>query len=231
MNAQTKYVVTCEHGGNDVPREFAGAFSTKDAQAWLPSHRGYDPGSLTAANQIAAELGVDLISSTVTRLLVDLNRSLDNATLFSRFTRGFSESKKNAILNQYYHPYRTAVSTAIEQIVDAGQTAVHLSVHTFTPRIAGQWRPIDLGLLFDPDAATEASLCHRWQEAYAAKYPKRRVRLNEPYAGIADGLTTLLRTQFDSRSYCGIEIEINNRFFKRSPESQSRIIRELMECL
>lgn len=227
-NINHRYVVTCEHGGNQVPSEFADAFSRGDAKAWLASHRGHDPGSLSAAMQLAEHFNVDLISSTTTRLLVDLNRSLDHEMLFSKFTRDLADDRKRLILDQYYHPYRKTVRNVIDSIIERGQTAIHFSVHTFTPRIAGVWRPIDLGLLFDPEAGGEAEYCRRWRQRLVERSPKRRVLMNQPYAGTADGLTTTLRQRYDSRRYFGIEIEINHRFFKRSPEHQRRVVEELI---
>lgn len=227
-NINQSYVVTCEHGGNQVPSAFADAFRRGDAKTWLASHRGHDPGSLSAALQLAEYLNVDLISSTTTRLLVDLNRSLDHQALFSKFTRDLADERKRLILDRYYHPYRNAVGNVIDSIVDRGQTAIHFSVHTFTPRIAGVWRPIDIGLLFDPDAGGEAEYCQRWRQRLVERFPKRRVLMNQPYAGTADGLTTALRRRYDSRRYFGIEIEINHRFFKRSPEHQRRVVEELI---
>ncbi|WP_182871162.1 N-formylglutamate amidohydrolase [Rhodopirellula sp. JC639] len=225
------FVVTCEHGGNQVPPEFADAFDRRDAKAWLASHRGYDPGALAAATQLADRFGVPLISSTTTRLLVDLNRSLDHEALFSKFTRDLPETRKQAILDQHYHPYRDAVRSTIDAIVGRGQTAIHVSVHTFTPRIAGVWRPIDIGLLFDPDADGEAEYCRVWQQCLIKRHPWRRIVMNQPYAGIDDGLTTALRKRFDPKRYYGIEIEINHRFVKQFPDRQRKVVDELIGCV
>lgn len=225
------HIVTCEHGGNLIPCEFAAAFDRKDTQSWLKSHRGYDPGAHVAAQQVAAALNVNLIVSLTTRLLVDLNRSLDNDSLFSKFTRNLPEDHKQRILDQYYHSYHESVRTATQSMVDVGKTAIHLSIHTFTPRIAGTWRPIDIGLLFDPQARPEADYCDEWQRRIAATCPKLRVRMNEPYAGIDDGLTTMLRKEFPPAQYFGIEIEINNRFFKQSQERQAAVVGALLESI
>ena len=46
-------LVTCEHGGNRVPKEYRRLFA-----GWEPvlaSHRGYDPGALTLARELADE--------------------------------------------------------------------------------------------------------------------------------------------------------------------------------
>jgi len=226
-----QYIVTCEHGGNDVPAEFAGLFRGNGATQWIESHRGYDPGALVAAQQFAGALQAELIFSTTTRLLVELNRSIRSEALFSKFTRTLPEIQKQKILDQHYHPYRDRVRLAIETALHNGNTAVHLSLHTFTPRMAGRWRPIDIGLLFDPSAKGETGFCHRWRQWHAAKYPRRRVYLNQPYAGKDDGLTTALRMRFQAHHYFGIEIEINNRFYKRSADSQRQVVDELIETI
>jgi len=225
------YIVTCEHGGNLIPSEYADLFDRNDSQSWLQSHRGYDPGSRIVAEQIAGVLNSQLFVSTTTRLLVDLNRSLDNDTLFSKFTRNLPEDQKQQILDRHYHPYRNSVSSTIGAIVDAGQTAIHLSIHTFTPRFAGTWRPIDVGLLYDPGAKPEADYCRLWKKRITTAFQKLRVRMNQPYAGTADGLTTALRRQFDSNRYFGIEVEISNRFFKGPRKRPSDVARALAETV
>ena len=231
MPKNVSYIVTCEHGGNLIPSEFADVFDGKDSQSWLESHRGYDPGSLIAAEQLASVLNTKLLVSKTSRLLVDLNRSLDNDTLFSKFTRSLPEERKQQILDEYYEPHRDSVKATIQAIVDAGQTAIHLSIHTFSPRIAGTWRPIDVGLLYDPSAKPEADYCRLWQKRIGTAFRKLRVRMNEPYAGTADGLTTSLRRQFDPQGYYGIEVEICNRFFKGPTNRATDVVQALIESL
>ena len=91
---------------------------------------------------------------------------------------------------------------------------IHLSCHSFTPRLAGEWRLTDIGLLFDPARAHEALLCSAWRKALART--RLRVRRNHPYKGTDDGLTTDLRARFGPR-YIGIEVEVNQKFPKGDP--------------
>lgn len=223
-----RLVITCEHGGNDVPPEYADWFASRSAQRSLQSHQGYDIGALQAANDFSQATSTPLISSTVTRLLVDLNRSLDNPSLFSRFVDKATSAPRERILEKFYHPYRDRVTSAIEPSIDEGFETVHLSVHSFTPRLAGNWRPIDIGLLFDPASPGESRLCQSWQEQLQKIAPRLRVLMNQPYAGIEDGLTTSLRLRFPRDLYAGIEIEINHRFFKQSPDRQAKVVQPLI---
>ncbi len=54
--------------------------------------------------------------------------------------------------------------------------------------------------------------------------------MNEPYAGADDGLTTSLRGRFAPRQYLGIEIEINNRFFKQSLKRQEDVVAAVIQA-
>jgi predicted N-formylglutamate amidohydrolase len=77
-------IVTCEHGGNHVPPPYRALF--RGRERLLASHRGWDPGALTAARELARVLRAPLIFSRVTRLLIDLNRSPGHRALFSAVT-------------------------------------------------------------------------------------------------------------------------------------------------
>ncbi|WP_165440799.1 N-formylglutamate amidohydrolase [Rubripirellula amarantea] len=223
------FVVTCEHAGNDVPMAYSSVFASPQAQKLLSSHRGYDPGAVAAARQIADRLGCDLDSCQVTRLLVDLNRSIENPELLSKFSRRLPASQQQQVLQQYYYPYRNRVRDTIAAAISVGSLLVHLSVHTFTPRMKGNWRPIDVGLLFDPSRPGETNFCESWRLGMLKVRPRLRVVNNQPYAGTDDGFTTALRRQFCESEYFGIEIEISNRFFKRDPIQQHSIVASLLD--
>ena len=71
--AVDSFLITCEHGGNRVPAPYRRLF--RGRRALLDSHRGYDPGALVMARALAAAFTAPLVTSTVSRLLIDLNRS------------------------------------------------------------------------------------------------------------------------------------------------------------
>ena len=77
--ASASPVITCEHGGNRIPAPYRDLFHTH--QALLDSHRGYDPGALIMARALATAFAAPLVTSTVSRLLVDLNRSVGHPRL------------------------------------------------------------------------------------------------------------------------------------------------------
>jgi len=178
----------------------------------LQSHRGWDPGALELAEHFAARYHAPLFASTVTRLLVELNRSLHHRRLFSEFMRSLTAAEKEDILAAYYLPHRQAVEEHIARERDRGRCVVHIGVHTFTPVLDGEVRQADIGLLYDPKRPAERAWCDAWQSRLAETAPALRVRRNYPYLGTADGFTTYLRTRFADRDYAGIELEVNQRF-------------------
>ncbi|ALC15003.1 putative N-formylglutamate amidohydrolase [Desulfuromonas soudanensis] len=202
--------VSCEHGGNRVPRIYRSLFS--GAGDLLRSHRGYDIGALAFARRLATSLGVPLHVNGVTRLLVDANRSPSSRTLFSEFSRNLPASRRESILANYYHPYRRVVEAEVSAAIASGARVIHLSVHTFTPVFAGSVRRADIGLLYDPRRRAELLLCRKWQKHLQREDPGLRVQCNNPYRGTSDSVVTALRRRHDEMSYLGIEIEINQKF-------------------
>ena len=202
-------LISCEHGGNRVPKAYTHLFQNR--KRLLASHRGFDAGSLQLARQLARALEAPLIHATVTRLLADLNRSPDHPHVFSEITRRLSRDQRDLILARHYFPYREAVEKAVATHAAHGTCALHLSVHSFTPVLGGKTRTTDIGLLYDPARRSERAWCHRLRSALQRASPDLRVHRNAPYRGMADGLTTALRRRFPVDRYVGIELEVNQR--------------------
>ncbi|HWB79428.1 MAG TPA: N-formylglutamate amidohydrolase [Nannocystaceae bacterium] len=192
-------VLTCEHGGNRVPARWRDVL--RPAAALLDTHRGYDAGALPLARRLARELDAPLFAATVTRLLVDLNRSADNAAVFSQWTAALPERERAELLARCHAPHREAVRTAIAQ----RKAVLHVAVHSFTPVLHGERRNADIGLLYDPARPRERAFATRWR----ALMQPLRVRMNYPYRGTSDGLSRWLRRAFPDRRYAGIELELN----------------------
>jgi predicted N-formylglutamate amidohydrolase len=203
------FLITCEHGGNRIPAHYQRLF--RGRRALLDSHRGYDPGALRMAKALASAFGAPLVTSTISRLLVDLNRSVGHPQFFSVATRSAPEKIRADVVERHYRPYREQVERLVAQIVSRGPRVVHISSHSFTPALNGHVRRADVGLLYHPGRRSEALLCARWKEALAAVVPELRVRRNYPYAGRGDGLTSHLRLRFPQGTYVGIELEVNQR--------------------
>jgi predicted N-formylglutamate amidohydrolase len=205
--AAIDFLITCEHGGNRIPAEYRTLF--RGQALLLTTHRGYDHGALVVARALARELDAPLVSSTTSRLLVDLNRSIGHPRLFSAATRAAPAATRARIVAEHYRPYRERVERLVARSVARGARVIHVSSHSFTPELDGRKRHADVGLLYDPARLAEVELCARWKACLASNAPALRVRRNYPYAGKGDGLTAHLRRRFPDHAYAGIEIEVN----------------------
>lgn len=204
-------VLTCEHAGNKIPPELADIFAPHTTL--LSTHRGYDIGAF----QLYKCLGT--ISDyceyhDISRLVIDVNRSLSNRNLFSVFTRSLRCQTKQKIIESHYLPYRKSVEKKLDKFLADGKSVLHISIHTFTPVLNNTERNTDIGLLYDPQSKKEFSSARIIKHLLTENDHKIRVRFNYPYKGISDGFVTFLRKKYWGQgSYTGIEIELNQIYF------------------
>lgn len=232
MNARPpgwSVVVSAEHGGNDVPADYGALF--RNQRKALRSHRGWDPGTRALAESLARALQAPAITSSVTRLLVDLNRSPHNPRVFSRITRSLPRADRVALLERYHRPHWERARLAVSKEVAERGRVLHLGVHSFTPVIDGEVRRADLALLYDPSRPRERGLATHWAEALSTSLPDRVVRRNHPYRGAADGMTTAFRGLFSGTRYLGLEIEVNQRHVGNDGSFPSWVAEALLATL
>lgn len=206
------YVITCEHGGNDVPKAWRHLFAGREDV--LRSHRGWDPGAFEFGAQLASVLEAPFVATRVTRLLVECNRSERHPKLFSEFSRNLPAEEKRELMETYYRPHRRRVVEAIQDVLRRADVAIHVGVHSFTPVWDGEERRVDVGLLYDPASPLEREICARWRDELRRVRPDLRIRRNTPYRGVSDGLTKTLRRLFNEKHggterYVGIELEMS----------------------
>ncbi|HJV73041.1 MAG TPA: N-formylglutamate amidohydrolase [Noviherbaspirillum sp.] len=222
------FLISCEHGGNRIPSRYRDFF--RGQEDLLRSHRAYDIGALRIAHEFSDALSAPLFASTISRLLIELNRSPRHAHLYSEVTKGAPADIKKEIYQRYYQPYRTKVETHIAQAVAAGSRVVHISCHSFTPELNGELRNADIGLLYDPSRLAEAGLCRRWRIALQSYAGTLKARMNYPYTGTSDGFTVYLRRRFPADSYLGIELEINQKHVRARGEHWRSVRSAIIEA-
>jgi len=171
------------------------------------------------------------VSATVSRLLIDLNRSIGHPQLFSAATRAAPAKLRAKILEQHYRPYRIRVECLVRQSVSRARRVIHVSSHSFTPELDGEVRRADVGLLYHPGREEEAELCARWKASLAVLAPGLRVRRNYPYAGKGDGLTSYLRGHFPPDAYVGVELEVNQDVVLSASRRWTSLRRVLIDSL
>ncbi len=204
-----RIVITCEHADNYIPKDFKLLFTGYENE--LESHLGWDPGAFAVAKLMVKELKCPFYFQKVSRLLVEVNRSIDHPQLFSKYVQKLDDSIKSLLLEKYYHSYRNTVEDKIAGLINEGYEVVHISIHSFTPVLNGMERMVELGLLFDDKNSEELAFNNQWKDLLQEEMPDYTIMHNVPYHGADDGFTTYLRNKYTS-NYIGIEIEISQKF-------------------
>lgn len=207
-----KLVLTCEHGGNNIPEAYKIYF--KNSKSILDTHLGLDIGAFDVFKTLKPIADYATHSKT-SRLLIELNRSLHHPNLFSKFTKSISKAEKDILITTHYLDYRITTENIIKNYISDNETVFHVSIHSFTPNLYGIERHCDVGLLYDSCLTEEKKTAKLFKETLKSVNPTLNVRFNYPYLGKADGFTTHLRKKFKD-NYIGIELEINQKFAKNN---------------
>jgi len=194
------------------------------AASLVSSHIAWDAGAALVARALSRILGAPLFEGTISRLLVDLNRSAGHPGLFPRRVGDrqipgnahLTSAERRLRVESYYRPYRDSVVRAVGRIVGRGQCCLHLSVHSFVPVLGGVQRRADVGVLYDPgrERAFAARLVGELRARGLA------VRRNFPYRGTSDGFTSFLRRELAPDRYMGVEIEVNQTRLRTPSEAK-----------
>lgn len=201
-------LITCEHASFGLPPGIDLGLSDEI----LESHVSYDRGALEIAERLAALTGAPVHCGCLSRLVVDLNRREDNPEVILEVTSGIrvpgnvglDAAAREARIATWHRPYRHAVRADAERIA-ASSHCLHLSLHAFDPTLDPAARAFDAGVLFDPERTPEREIAARIVECLRER--GWDTRINEPYAGTPEGLTSWLRAQIPAARYTGIEIE------------------------
>lgn len=230
MGSPLALVLSCEHAGNRIPAAYRRLFPR--SSALLESHRGYDRGALELARLFSRALKVPLDYCPTSRLLADANRSPGNPAVFSKWTRSLPSKEKARILENHHAPYWASVEKKVRAYLKKQRRVIHLSIHTFTPVLAGVRRTADIGLLYDPVSRLERDFIFRWQERIEQRLPHLKVRRNYPYRGTSDGLVRALRRTTPAGRYAGIELEVNQRLLGKDwPEIRKEVVASLKDVM
>lgn len=223
-------LISCEHASNAIPKEYVPCFS--HSRKLLSTHQGWDIGALTLYQRLCKKHWVSMHAAAKwSRQLVDLNRSLHHPKLFSSELSTLSKNQKSDIIKKYYLPYRTRIIDFIKVHYKNKLSVLHLSIHSFSPQLNGRERQCDLGLLYDPKSAEEKLISHRFKAAIQQINSSLTIRMNYPYLGIADGLTSFIRKQIPRPFYAGIEIEMNQKHFDAQGKCKTTLINDIVNTI
>ena len=153
----------------------------------LRQHVAYDIGTDKLIRHLAQYLDAPAVLAGYSRLIVDLNRSLEDPTAFPEVSdnipipgnQGLSREDKALRISSIYKPYRVAIDEMLNAFRSRGITPALIAIHSFTPAMAGVWRPWHVGLLWDKDPRIPKPLLKRLR-AHPEGF---NIGDNQPYSG------------------------------------------------
>ena len=198
-------LLVCDHAANRLPRRLAGLGLAHDQ---MQQHIAWDPGAAAVARGLAARLDAPLILAGYSRLAIDLNRPLASPDLIPTQSagvpipgnQGLSQPQRAARIAALFLPYHRAIARWLDAHPDPGLRLI--SLHSFTPQLAGQSRPWPIGIAYgrDPRLATRLRQVLDQQTGLL-------VGDNQPYA-IEDAHDFTLPTHGEGRGIQHVMIEI-----------------------
>jgi len=146
-------VLLCDHAGNRMPGELG---DLGLSQAERRTHVAWDPGAEGIAAAMQARLDCPAFFGIWSRLVVDLNRAPDSGDLILCEKDGITvhgnlpmpDAERRRRIERYHRPYHLAIQDHLLQLGHEGILPALVSIHTFTPALAGQHRPWQVGLLW-----------------------------------------------------------------------------------
>lgn len=195
------YLVVCDHATNIVPPSVGGGSLGLPAVD-MARHIAYDIGAEGVARALAERLHAPLILSRFSRLVIDPNRAEDDPTLVMKLydgsvipgNRHADATEVARRMDAFWRPYHGALGQLIARRGDP----VIISIHSFTPQLAGRPpRPWHVGILSSGDRrladpllvrlASDRTLCVGDNQPYSGHLPgdtmdRHAVRTGRPHA-------------------------------------------------
>lgn len=204
-----KTIFTCEHGGNQIPDGYKQYFVNH--QQVLTTFKAYDIGSMNLYKDLLEEMGDYGNHFQYCRMLVDVDKNIEDPDLFFQTITKLPTKDKNKILKTFYYPWREEVEKQIASLAK-GNTVLHCSVHTFPNVVNNIVRDVDVSILYEPERKLEAQFAEKFIQFLQDENPKLRIKSNFPIPGANEGFIHHLKQQKFSKKYIGIQLEVSQAF-------------------
>lgn len=189
-------LLLCDHAGRWVP-DHLGRLGISEEM--LARHIGWDIGAADLTRTLARRLGAAAVLDHCSRLVIDPNRRPRSPSSVPAVSdgcvipgnHGLRADQIRERVRCYFLPYHRAIARHIAAFTRRGTVPAVISVHSFTPRMNGEDRPWQVGVLWRHDRRIAAPVL----EALRAR-GDLVVGDNQPYSGLGEfGFTIEFHTQ------------------------------------
>jgi predicted N-formylglutamate amidohydrolase len=152
----------------------------------LERHVAWDIGSDQLTRFLADELDAQAVLAGFSRLIVDPNRQLDDASAFIEISDGVAipgnldldEQQKSLRVQSFFKPYHDAITARLDKFQARAIFPAFISVHTCSPVFDRVVRPWHVGIMWDRDARIPVPLMENLRRMEGVC-----IGDNEPYSG------------------------------------------------
>ena len=211
-------VLLGDHAGRLIPTQL-GDLGLGPAE--LERHIAWDIGVAGLGARLAERLDAAFIRQAYSRLVIDCNRGLGSDGSIPALSDGtaiegntaLSAAERAVREGEIFAPYHAAIGAELDQ--RARPSTVVVSLHSFTPNLAGALRPWRFGVLHRGDSAFSSAMLRALTELCGDD-----VGDNQPYA--MDGTDFTIPHHADPRGLDYLELEVRQDLIA-SAEGQARI--------
>jgi predicted N-formylglutamate amidohydrolase len=152
--ARSDVLLLGDHAGNAIPASLGDLGLSSDERG---GHIGWDLGIHALGHALATALDATFVWQPFSRLVIDCNRDPRSPAAIpevSDHTRipgngGLDEAARDQRREGIHAPYQQRIGEEIASRLARGIRPVVVSLHSFTPRMAGAPRPWHVGILHD----------------------------------------------------------------------------------
>ena len=175
---RNQILIIADHASNYLPKEKNKLGLT---HAFLNQHIAFDIGIKELSLDLSNRLKCKVIQGKYSRLLIDLNRDLDDPTVIPeivdrkiipgniRLSKSELRLRIKKVYNKYHHE--------IDQTIKNKKVKVILSLHSFNPIFKNKRRRLEFGILSNEDKNLSSIIINQ------LKLQKLNVGDNKPYSG------------------------------------------------
>jgi predicted N-formylglutamate amidohydrolase len=180
--SQAAALIVGDHAGRAVPAQLQALGLPDDV---YDLHVAWDIGSPVVASVVAERLHAAAVLANYSRLVVDVNRRLDDPTAFVERSdgidvpgnRALSEQQRARRVHAIYRPYHEAIAQRLAATRARGIVPALISIHSCTPTLDGIPRPWHFGVMWNRDGRIAVPLIARLRAEGLC------VGDNQPYSG------------------------------------------------
>lgn len=200
------FLLLGDHAGRAVPAALNGLGV---AAADMDKHIAWDIGVAGLGERLAPQLDATFIRQAYSRLVIDCNRAPGAQDSIPASSDGVAIPANEGLLSAdtasraeaIFQPYQDRIAAEIEAHLARGQRTVLVSLHSFTPAMAGFARPWRFGVLHRGDSAFSKAVLAALREDFGDE-----VGDNQPYSMDIIDYTIPLHADRNGLDYLELEV-------------------------